>query len=123
MMKTAAVAASLLSGGVAVSVGSLALEIFGVPLSVLLAGFAGAVVALAFLPPMTRWRLFAAVAIGTLCAAYGVLLLAHLFGLPDKVHVGMAFFGGALGHSCLSFFFTNGPAILKGWLTKPGANP
>lgn len=119
-----AISLSILSGSGSIAAGSLAIEIFGVSLSVLLAGFTGAVVALAFLPPMTRWRLFGAVAIGTLVAAYGTLLGAHIFGWPEKLHVGIAFFSGALGHSILSFFYSSDArAIVMGWLRKPGANP
>ena len=88
------------------------IEYFGVPLSVILAGFAGAVVALAFLQTMPRAKMFATVFAGTLTAGYGVKLVAHILGWGPGLLVGLAFVLGLLAHVTLTWFFNSGPKWL-----------
>lgn len=92
---------------------SVTVELFGVPLSVLLGGFTGSVVALAFLPQMTRKQMFTAVAIGAMVSAYGTLPLAHILEWPEKLHAGLAFFLGVLAHACLTWVFTRAVPFLE----------
>ncbi len=86
---------------------------FGVSLSVLLAGFAGSVCALSFMPPLpTRPRVFAAVVIGTLVAAYGVQLLGKYLGWADGA-APLAFFIGLGAHVGLTQVFLQVPDLIE----------
>jgi len=86
--------------------------VFGVPLSVLLAGFAGSVSALSFLPPMpSRTRMFVAVGIGTLTAGYGVRIAAKALAWGDDYLAPGAFFVGLLAHLALTWVFARLPSI------------
>ena len=69
------------------------IAVFGVPLAVLLASFAGAVVALTFLPPVASFmRLVGQIVMGTVSAAYVTPLAAFMWaGVP---HLPVAFLIG-----------------------------
>jgi uncharacterized membrane protein YedE/YeeE len=87
--------------------------LFGVGLSVLLAGFAGSVCALSFLPPLpTRPRVFGAVAIGTLVSAYGVQIAGKYLGWSEGLPP-MAFFIGLGAHIGLTQAFMQVPDLIE----------
>lgn len=100
------------AGAASVAVADIATDVFGVRLSVLLAGFAGSVAALTFLPPITsRGKMFSVVVTGTLAAAYSVRLVGHWLGLGEEYFGALAFFGGLCAHLALTWAFVNLPAI------------
>jgi hypothetical protein len=67
-------------------------HILGVPVSVVLAAFAGAVLVLSFLPPASKGRVPWQVKIvsATLFASILEPLIAHFFSIPDKAQLGLA---------------------------------
>lgn len=83
----------------------------GVSFSLFFAGFSGAVIALAFLPPMQRWKMVFAVCVGTLTAAYGILPVTELLNLK-KVYPGIAFAIGLVAYGLLTWLFKDGCRVL-----------
>ena len=68
------------------------IAIFGVPFSVLLAGFAGAMAIVSFMPPFeTRRKMWSTVAVCTLAAAYLTKIALKLKGWDMEYALGMAF--------------------------------
>lgn len=113
--KSTSSALATTSGVASAATTGIVADVFGVPLSVLLAGFAGAVVALSFLPPLPdKWKSFTAVAVGTLVASYGVQVGAWYFKWPAELNAPAAFFIGLLAHLFLTLVFTKGPS----WANK-----
>jgi hypothetical protein len=118
-LKMAAAAASAGSAVASVASTHWAIQFFGVPAEVLFAGFAGSVIALAVLQPMPRGKMLAAVATGTLTAAYCTLPLALWRGWGAEYHFGIAFGLGVIAHAALTWIVTKGPEIL----TSRGKGP
>ncbi len=93
------------------------MQLLGVPLAVLLAGFAGATLALSLLPKMPLPRAMVAVALGTFAACYGTPIFAVLStewapALRVIPHPPFAFFAGLLAQLVLSWGFKRLPAVL-----------
>ena len=108
----ATVSATAFAGSLATV--DISVQIFGVPISVILAAFAGSASALAFLPPMSsRAKMLSVVAVGTLAAAYAVRLIAvKWLGWTEEFFAPVAFFIGLLAHTGLTYAFANLPAFL-----------
>lgn len=102
----------------AASSGDWAFSVIGVPFNVLMAGFAGALIALWFLPPVGRW--WAALLVGTACAGYATPLLLQLLnyftGLAIADGRGVAFFAGLSAQFFGTLFFRDGRDIVLGAL-------
>ena len=110
--KLAALTSSAISSAASVATADWTMGVFGVPMSVFLAGFAGALVSLSFLPPpatdqdakKTLLGMAGHVASGTVLAAFCeplvLLAITHYFKpdepLPASVHLGIAGLLGAL---------------------------
>lgn len=91
----------------------IVIDLFGVPLKVLVGALAGGVCALSFLPPMpSRVSMFTSVLLGFCAATYGAPLLAEYFSKQNLL-VGIAFFSGLFAHPILSWAFNEVPAFLK----------
>jgi hypothetical protein len=70
----------------------LPLALFGVSLSVVLAGFAGALAIVSFLPPFdTRQRMWSTVIICTIASSYLTKLVLHYAGLDGGFALGVGF--------------------------------
>ncbi len=112
--KLAAVITSGASAAASAVTDSWPMQLFGVPLSVLLACFAGATIALAFLPPMPRAKMFIAVIAGTMIAAYLTPLALHWLKWDQwpQLHAGMGFALGLLAYGGITWAFVKGPEIL-----------
>jgi hypothetical protein len=121
--KLAAVITSGASAAASAVSDSWPLQLFGVPLSVLLACFAGATIALAFLPPMPRVKMFIAVMAGTMIAAYLTPLMLHWLEWSKwpQLHGGMGFALGLLGYWGITWVFVKGPEILTSRLKGGGS--
>jgi hypothetical protein len=93
VQKVAAAATSAATGAASWWTADWSVAVFGVPLSVLLAAFAGAVVALTFLPPVLSFlQLVGRVVMGTVASAYVTPLAGFLWaGIP---HLPVAFLLG-----------------------------
>lgn len=111
-LKIAAAGTAAASTAAAAASKTWAVAFFGVPPEVLFAGFAGAAIALAILPPMKPAKAFGAVVVGTLCAAYLTLPIALNRGWSAEYHHGLAFLLGAGGHVLLTWLLNKGPEIL-----------
>ncbi len=111
-MDPAAAAAAGAATGAAAWFASWSVIIFGAPLPVVLAGLAGALVALSFLPPSTFLRAVATVAGSTLCAAYLEPLAQHMADLPQRLALGLAFGIGLLAQPVIAWAMGNIPAAL-----------
>lgn len=111
----ATTAAAVTSGAASLAVADIALTVFGVPGVVLFAGFAGAAIALRFLPEISRWGMFTSVGSGTIISGYSAEALVGIakhFGLS----IGLTFSGfvvGLLANAALAFIFTKGASILN----------
>lgn len=99
--KALAAATSAATGTASWATADWSLAVFGVPLAVLLAAFAGAVVALTFLPPVVSFlRLIGQVVTGTVAAAYVTPLAGFLWaGVP---HLPVAFLIGLTALAAIS---------------------
>ena len=97
LIRAGTLAAGAASGAVANTAAAWALVVFGVPLAVVFAAFAGAMVSLTFLPAATLLRTAAVVGSGTLAGAYTSALVAEWWGFTSAAIGGVAFVvGGAL---------------------------
>lgn len=102
LMQAAAAVGATASGAASILTASWTVEIFGASVSTLLAGFAGSLVALSFLPPYKTWRgMVVAVVAGTLIAAYSEPLIAHYLSAPPKLHQAIAFLVGLVALSVI----------------------
>lgn len=94
---------------------SWTMQTFGVEFSVLMAGFAGALIALWFMPPTKRW--YVALVIGTVTAAYvtpfgvGVLEKYTDLGLVNPRPV--AFLIGVSAHFVGTLLFRDGRELFR----------
>jgi hypothetical protein len=118
-------AAAITSGASAVAsaaADNLPYQLFGVSLSVLLACFAGAAIALAFLPPMPRLKMFVAVFAGTMIAAYSTPLVLHWLEWDQhpRLHGGLGFALGLVAYAAITWVFVKGPEILTSRLKGGG---
>lgn len=98
---------SAVSAALAWLTAALPLALFGVSFAFVFAGFSGAVLALAFLPPMPRSKMFVAVFVGTLAAAWGVLPVTEMLTLSE-LYPGISFAIGLLAYGAFSWFFKSG---------------
>ncbi|MCC6530927.1 MAG: hypothetical protein IT531_00120 [Burkholderiales bacterium] len=85
----------------------------GVPMPVVLAGFAGSACALSFLGSLTRLRALSIVACCTLIAAYLQPLIGYLAGWPMGVWPGAAFFVGLIAHALGTAIFGAAPGAVR----------
>ena len=81
-----------------------AMAIFGIPASVLFAVFCGAVIAIRFLPEVTRWTWASQIGIGTVAGGYATPLAAELVKTDHVNSLGAAV--GFLSYFILSNAFT-----------------
>jgi len=94
--------AAAASGGASLVTASWSMDFFGVSVSVLLAAFAGALVALSILPPYQTLKGAAvAVAAGTCIAAFTEPLIAHYTEAPAKLSQAIAFLTGLVALSLI----------------------
>ena len=110
-------AVASVASGASSLIGPEVLPVFGVPLGVVLAGFAGATLALSLLPKMSLKRALIAVALGTFAAAFGTPVFAALTvsAIPSMAgipHQPAAFFIGLGAQLALSWLFKRAPEIL-----------
>lgn len=109
--------ASAVSAAGATAAAQIDVQMFGIPLAVLLAGFAGATLALSLLPKMSLTKAFAAVALGTFAASYGTPIFALLTvkmypEFASIPHPPFAFFAGLFAQLALSWAFKRLPTLL-----------
>ena len=96
-MRVGSLTAGAVSGAAAGAASSWAMMIFGVPLAVVFASFAGAMVSLSFIPAATLSRTLIVVASGTVAGAYTAALVAEWWGFSQAATGGAGFVvGGAL---------------------------
>ena len=67
---------------------------FGIKVATAIAGFAGAVVSLQAIKPLTRGQAMLAVLTGAIVASYGTPVVAHYLALAEELQNGIAFFLG-----------------------------
>ena len=72
----------------------MALEIPGIKLTVAIAGFAGGVVSLSYVKPLTKWQAFLAVFTGAVCSNYLTPLVVEYFKPYPTGEGGTAFLVG-----------------------------
>lgn len=97
LMRVSALAVGAASGAAAGLASSWSMVIFGVPLAVVFAAFAGAMVSLGFLPGATLGRTLIIVLSGTTAGAYLSALVSEWWGFSPAAMGGAAFVvGGAL---------------------------
>lgn len=87
-------------------------QTFGVTFSVLMAGFAGAMIALWLIPPTKRW--YVTLTIGTVAAAYLTPFVAKVSGMDEQRAI--AFLLGLCAHFLGTLFFHDGREIILGAL-------
>lgn len=109
-LKMAAAATSVVSGASAAVAQDWTMAVFGVPVFVLLASFAGSVAALSFLQPMGVARMASSVCCGTAIAAYIEPIAAHYLGL--QAHLGVAFAIGLVAMAAVPLLITWVPKLL-----------
>lgn len=116
--KTAALGSAAASGAASWISSDWALAIFGIPFSVLIAGFAGALIAVAVLPPISRWWI--SLGAGTGVSAYSTSLVMLSLNKYTELGTadarGVAFGIGLIAYFLLSLFFRDGREIILGWL-------
>jgi hypothetical protein len=127
--------AAAVSGGASLVTASWSVDLFGVPVSVVLAGFAGALIALSFLPPYQTLKAAAlAVAAGTVIAAFSEPLIAHYTDAPAKLSQAIAFVTGLVALSVIPLALKAVPALFEaladrlrggggGWRRPPDNKP
>lgn len=108
----AAASLSAVSAAGAVASQNISVELFGVPVSVLLAGFAGAAAALSFMPAMNIARMASVVMVGTGFSTYGTPLVANAVNVAEKLHLGIAFFLGLTAQVAITWLLTRLPTML-----------
>lgn len=113
-----AMVSSAVSGVVSVATTDWTMGIFGVPLSVLLAGFAGAALALSLLPTMTHRQMAIAIALGTAIGMYGALIVTLLQPALAPAVAAVAFFLGLCGQFGASMFFKDGRDVVLAWIRR-----
>lgn len=113
MLKVASVATGTTSGLAAFATENWSLAIFGVPISVLLAGFAGAMVSLSFLPPEQKHKWWVIVTVSTIIAGYSQPLAAYYFNVPTHLALGLAFFLGLTVQVVIPLVLKHLPDFIK----------
>ena len=102
----------------------LPIAVFGVPFSVLLAGFAGAMAIVSFLPPFeTRRKMWTTVAVCTLAAAYLTKLALRVAGWDGGYALGMAFVVGFGFQVSGQLLVQNGKQILDAMVARIRGGP
>ena len=91
------------------------LELLGIKLASLWAGFCGSSVYLVAMPPVGAFRMFAGVAASMLCAVYLSPLIAGVFNLNTRLEIGVAFVTGLSTMSVV-------PGLLRS-MAKASADP
>ncbi len=124
ILQVAAAGGSVATGTASVLTSSWSMDIFGVSVSALLAGFAGALIALSFLPPYKTFKgMVAAVAAGTLIAAFTEPLIAHYTDAPAKLAQGIAFLTGLVALSVIPLALRAVPAFFEALADRLRGNP
>lgn len=115
----AAGVASVSSAVLAWLVNDWSLAFFGVKLSIVLAGFAGAMCVLSFLPKFSsRSRMWAAVGVSTLAAAYLTKIALKLAGWDGDLGLGVGFGIGFMFQSVGTWLITNRDNLLGAILER-----
>jgi hypothetical protein len=124
LIQLAAAGGSVATGTASVLTASWSIDIFGVSVSVLLAGFAGALIALSFLPPYKTFKgMVAAVVAGTLIAAFTEPLIAHYSDAPAKLAQGIAFITGLVALSVIPLALRSVPEFFRALADRIRGNP
>ena len=89
-------ATGAVSGAAAGAASSWSMMVFGAPLAVVFAAFAGALVSLSFLPVASLSRTLVILASGSATGAYTSALVAEWLGLSQGAMGGAAFIVGAV---------------------------
>lgn len=116
---SACAAASAGAGAWLAMASQAALELFGVPLPVVLAALTGACGARVFLEPTTFWRAVSASLFWTIAGSIGAQLVLWLVGLwaggtaPGGVLAGVALASAALGQRVAPIIWQSGGAALQ----------
>ena len=92
------------SGTAAWITSDITMAVFGIPASVLFAVFCGAVIAIRFLPEVTRWTWASQIGIGTVAGGYATPLAAEMIKTDHVNSIGAAL--GFLSYFILSKAFT-----------------
>jgi hypothetical protein len=123
--KVAAGLTSAASGAVSLATGDWAVALFGIPFTVLVAGFAGALIAVAMMPPLNRWyiSLGAGATISAYLTSFFALILDKYTSIGDTDDRAVAFFLGLMVYFLLSLFFQDGRDIILGWLRSKFGGP
>lgn len=95
LLRVSALAAGAASGAAAGVASSWSMMIFGVPLAVVFAAFAGAMVSLSFLPAATLARTAIIVLSGTTAGAYTSAMVSEWWGFSPAAMGGAAFVVGS----------------------------
>jgi len=94
-------------------------DVFGVPASVLLAGFAGAMAIVSFLPPFeTRRKMWSTVLICTLAAVYLTKIALKIAGWDGGHALGMAFIVGFSFQLVGQFIVQHSKQLLEALLAR-----
>ena len=101
------------SGIAAFATENWSLAIFGVPISVLLAGFAGALISLSFLPPDQKRKWWLTVIVSTIVAGYIQPLVAYYFNVPVNLALGLAFVLGLTVQVVIPLVLQHLPDFIK----------
>lgn len=96
----------------------VAMQVFGVPLPVVLAALTGACAARIFLPPAPFWRAFWMCAVWTAAGAFGVQLVLWVVSSwigapPNGVLAGLAMLTSFLGQRVVPIVWEDGGEALK----------
>ncbi len=92
-------------------------SILAAPYAKLVAGFAGAVVSLAFLKDQTRWQMFVNVAGGAAAVVFVAPAIVDWVGVHQDAWINLTTFGTGL----LSMSFLAGVMVIaKAWRENPG---
>jgi hypothetical protein len=97
----------------------MSLAVFGVRLSIVLAGFAGSMCVLSFLPKFSsRSRMWGAVAVATVASAYLTKIALRLIGWDGDLGLGVAFGIGFTFQMVGTWFITSREKILEAVLER-----
>jgi hypothetical protein len=80
------------------------MELLGLKLSTMMAGFCGATVYMVAVPPIGALRMFASVGASMLCAVYLSPIISSLVNLQLRLEVGVAFLVGLCAMSVVPGF-------------------
>lgn len=96
MLRVGTLVAGAASGAASGLASSWSMMIFGVPLAVVFAAFAGALVSLSFLPAASLSRALIVLGSGSMAGAYTSALVAEWWGFSQSATGGAAFIVGGV---------------------------